>query len=221
MYTRAAERPTQPHDLIRTETRAYHCPACGQTWKNRPQTRCPRLPVYPKRDYAPLLTQTQLGYLNYDNRHEALPPPAGLYYSHGVHGYITLYDPAQAAPRKTPPRRRLTICLMELYWPRRTLFLIEALRDFRKARHPQFRDYGRIIHDLALWGAALAVFAPDEITPQMNDALHLPLSPCLTRRHYASYDQNTDEQIILATTVLYAYEKVLSLTETPDMEAQL
>lgn len=98
----------RPHCLILTENGKLQCVICKNTWKNGPQSLCVGIPVYPGRweNVWPqgLMTKSQLDRAGYSTGNK-LPAPAGLLYwkkSPQGDGYLRLYNPSDAVPKKKP-----------------------------------------------------------------------------------------------------------------------
>jgi hypothetical protein len=88
-----------PHDITEQDNDKYECRICAQIWTIRPVSDCPGLKVYPKDDYASLMSIRQLNANGYQTIQKFLPPPVGCYRVRFSENYIMLYDPAQAAKR--------------------------------------------------------------------------------------------------------------------------
>lgn len=196
------------HELIQHGPKSYECRVCAQTWKSRPQTKCPGLRVYPSSDYAPLLTQQQLGYMGYQNTTKALPAPVGCYYAKGIGIYVDLYDPAHATKRKAPARRRVTTSVTEIFWPQNGLYLLErfvAVLDNR----PMYQnpEYQMLVNEIANITAAVIHFTREEIEHYGQGCLPLTISPSLVHAHYRLFSTHEDEQMALIKRVATAYRK--------------
>lgn len=90
------------HSLIGTET-GIECELCGCTWKSEPGGKCPGVRIYWNGwEQWPegLLTKKQLSDAGYTTG-KKLPPPAGLIpRSDSPDGYMRVYDPATATPKR-------------------------------------------------------------------------------------------------------------------------
>ena len=96
------------HDL-KSHPQGVTCAACGWVWKTEPVSPCPGLPRFnwwgapfrPPPEH--LKTAGQLYELGFSTGKSKLPVPAAVIRREKSepHGWMYLYDPSQAAPRKT------------------------------------------------------------------------------------------------------------------------
>ena len=100
------------HLLNLTEDGRYHCERCWNTYKSVPEyTKCPEVPVFhglwekafkqaeEKLGYKPL-TKKQLDQAGFQTGKLLPNPCAALDYSDSPSGYLFLYNPADATPKK-------------------------------------------------------------------------------------------------------------------------
>lgn len=198
---------TLKHTLVK-QSGQFECSVCRQTWKSRPQTKCPGVKVYPRYGYDPLLTKDQLKYLSYETSPKHLPQPVGCYYAPGAGVHVLLYDPTQAVKRKTPITRHVTDSITDIYWPLSAVSMLATMSAFMK--HRKVQDYGQYVqfsHEISTITAAFHAFTRSEIEQFGGEVLHLSISPSLIRRLYPSERVNEGEQIKLATRIVTAYQQ--------------
>jgi len=197
------------HDLIKHGPGHYECLACLQTWKMIPRSNCPGIKLYPKNDYAPLMTKQQLGYMGYQTTKNALPAPVGCFFSRGANDYVSLYNPTEAIKKKTPPQRRVTTLVTEIHWPKRAVPLIRDLSDYLQDRDlHKDRTYEGLINEVANTAAHFAAFTPSEIKHFADEVVSISISPSLLHRSYPSFEINSSEQIALASRIAIGYKKL-------------
>lgn len=88
------------HTLTEVET-GYACAVCGLTWKHRPVSECPGVPVYAWGQWPDhLLTQKQLGAAGYQTGQKLPSPAAAVLRAKSPDGIMWLYDPADGVPKR-------------------------------------------------------------------------------------------------------------------------
>jgi hypothetical protein len=191
------------HDLIKHNSHQFECRICEQTWKSKPRTLCPGLRVYPKAQRGQL-TKKELGYLGYQTAPKFLPSPVGCYYSHASGTYIPLYDPAQAVKRTTPSRRRVTVCITEIFWPLACVGFLD-LYEGLAGGGSEARRYSQLAHEIANIATHVRCFTADEIEKLAEGYLHMIIPPSLVHRTYISAETNNAEQFTLVSRIMAAY----------------
>ena len=94
----------RPHSLVVNENESLSCITCKAVWKQLPTYRCPGIEVFPGRweQVWPqgLMTKTQLGQAGYQTGKQLPAVAALLHWSDGKDGYLRLYNPADAVPKR-------------------------------------------------------------------------------------------------------------------------